>query len=83
MAATFDTNAIGKVPPPRVSIRSIPKLSVLKPIRQEFKEPFFEFRTLQMTETGLFLICDPVNLLAEESMPEGELCFHTLEPVRN
>jgi len=72
MAATFDMNAIGKSSPPRVSIRSIPKLSVLKPIRQEFKEPFFEFRTLQMTETGLFLVCDPVHLLPEESTPKGE-----------
>ena len=62
------------MPPPKVSIRSIPKLSLLKPIRQEFKEHSFEFRTLQMTETGLFVVCDPVHLLPEESTPKGKFC---------
>ena len=61
------TNAIGT---PKVSIRSIPKLLILKPIRQEFNS--FEFWTLQMTETGLFVVCDPVHLLPEESTPKGK-----------
>jgi len=72
MTTMFGRDAIGKVPPPKASIRSIPKLSVLKNIRQGFEEPLFEFRTLQMTETGPFLVCDSVRLLPEESTPMGE-----------
>ena len=71
MATTFDTNAARKILPPKVSIQSIPK-PVHKPIRQEFKEPLFEFWTLQMTETGLFAVCVPAHLQPEESTPEGE-----------
>ena len=63
-AFMFDRNAIGKVPPPKVSIRSIPKLWAPK--------LEFEPTTLQMTETGLFFICDPVCLLPDESTPMGE-----------
>ena len=67
MGAISDTNAIGKMPPPKVSIRSIPKLAVPGPIRREFGES-----TLQMTETGLFVVRDPSRLLPEELAPEGD-----------
>ena len=76
MDAMIDTGTLGKMAPPKVSIRSIPKLSVPKPIIRpslRFEEPPIEFRTLEMTETGLFVVCDPVHLLPEGSTPKGEI----------
>ena len=73
LADIFGTNAIEMMPPPKVSIRSIPKLSVPQFIRPEDEDQYF-YRTLQMTETGLFVVCDPVHLLPEESTPKGD--FH-------
>ena len=77
MAGMFDTNVIGKMPPPKVSIRSIPKLSVPKFIRPDSVKDQYFYLTLQMTETGLFGVCGPVHFLPEESIPKGEFrCLH-------
>ena len=72
MAPMFDTDALGKMPPPKVSIRSIPRLSVPQFIHLEFEDREYSCRAMQMTETGLFVVCDLVYLLPEESTPKGE-----------
>jgi len=72
MAAMSDMNAIGKVPPPKTAIRSIPKFSVPNLLRPKPEAQFFRFLIMQMTETGIFFVCDPAHLLPEESTPKGE-----------